>query len=513
MHEKQEIIIQYFREGKSQRQISRDLSLNRKTVRKVIKRYQELEGQNEPKFSQDSSILQSDIVSPPKYCTLNRRKRKLNEQVTTLLDEYIASNAKKRSEGLVKQVMRKIDMHAALENKGIEIGYTTVCNYVRHQLAKNKEVYIRQTHPPGFSCQFDWAESKLIIAGKRQKVYMAIFTSSYSNYRYAFLFMRQDSLSFMESQIKFFAHIGGVYQEMVYDNMRVAVAQFVGKHERKPTKALEQLSAWYQFRYRFCNIGKGNEKGHVERSVEVIRRKAFSTQDTFDDLQQAQHHLQASCEKLNHRISHGQSESAVQKLAHERTFLWPHPSQMECYEMQELQVDKYATFTYKTNHYSVPDQLISKRVAVKIYAQQLVVYNDNKIIATHTRSYQLHEWYLQLEHYLQTLKRKPGALAGSLALQQVNERIRKLYNSYFSSKPKAFIELLLYCQKYDIGIDQLEQQIAHLLSLSPHDVSVEKLLALLGNKPLSTQIASPQGAIEIQSQAQLREIADFIHFN
>ena len=516
MQEKQEIIIQYFREGKSQRQISRDLSLNRKTVRKVIKRYQELEEQKASVSSEDTrscSALQSDIVSPPKYSTVNRGKRKLNEEVRGLLDEFIALNAKKRSEGLSKQVMRKIDMHEALQDKGIDIGYTTVCNYVSNQLLKSKEAYIRQVHPPGLSCEFDWAESKLMIGGKRQKVYMAVFTSNYSNYRYAMLFMRQDSLAFMESQIRFFAHIGGVYQEMIYDNMRVAVAQFVGKHERKPTKALEQLSAWYHFRYRFCNIGKGNEKGHVERSVEVIRRKAFSSKDTFDDLQQAQRHLQASCEKLNQRVGQGQSESAVQKLAHERTLLWVHPGEMECYQMQELHVDKYATCTYKTNHYSVPDHLIGKRVDVKIYAQKLVVYYDNKIIASHERSYELHRWYLKLEHYLQTLKRKPGALAGSLALQQVNQRVGKLYDAYFSSKPKAFIELLLYCQKHDIDIGKLEQQVALLLRLSPHDISVEKLLALLGNKPSSEQEVSTQGAIEIQSQAQLKEIADFIHLN
>lgn len=517
MQEKQEIIIQYFREGKSQRQISKALSLNRKTVCRVIKRYEELEekkGDISTKESTEASIgLQSDIVSAPKYSTANRGRRKLSEAITNLLDEYIASNAKKRSEGLVKQIMRKVDMHETLQSKGFDIGYTTVCNYVSSQLLKKKEAYIRQVYQPGFSCEFDWAESKLVLGGKRQKVYIAIFTCNYSNYRYAMLFMRQDSLAFMESQIRFFAHIGGVYQEMIYDNMRVAVAQFVGKHERKPTKALEQLSAWYHYRFRFCNIGRGNEKGHVERSVEVVRRKAFSSKDSFDDLQAAEQHLQASCGRLNDRISPTQSQSPLQKLAEERSYLWSHPGDMECYEMESLHVDKYATFTYKKNHYSVPDHLIGVRVAVKIYAQQLVCYHENKKIAIHNRSYELHAWHLKLEHYYHTLKRKPGALAGSLALQQVNKRIQKLYNTYFSSSPRPFIELLLYCQKHDIGIQQLEKQVELLLSVSPHDVSVEKLLALLGNNESKPEAGTTPGAIELQSQAQLQEIADFIHLN
>jgi DNA-binding NarL/FixJ family response regulator len=39
MYTKQEIIIRYLREGKSQRQISRELQINRKTVKKYVDSY------------------------------------------------------------------------------------------------------------------------------------------------------------------------------------------------------------------------------------------------------------------------------------------------------------------------------------------------------------------------------------------------------------------------------------------------------------------------------------------
>lgn len=54
---------------------------------------------------------------------------------------------------------------------------------------------------------------------------------------------------------------------MVYDNMRVAVAKFIGKHQKEPTGALLDLRSHYGFTHRFCNARKGNEKGHVEHSV------------------------------------------------------------------------------------------------------------------------------------------------------------------------------------------------------------------------------------------------------
>jgi transposase len=106
-----------------------------------------------------------------------------------------------------------------------------------------------------------------------------VFTTCYSNYRYARLFARQDTLSFMESHVSFFARLGYVHPELIYDNMRVAVYQFTGALEKEPAQALLQ----YGFTHRFCNIRRGNEKGHVERSVEYVRRKSFGFKTWFGD--------------------------------------------------------------------------------------------------------------------------------------------------------------------------------------------------------------------------------------
>ena len=73
--------------------------------------------------------------------------------------------------------------------------------------------------------------------------------------------------------------------------MRVAVAKFIGKHEKEPTQALLQLKGHYQFSHRFCNAYSGNEKGHVERSVEYIRRKAFGFKSDFSNMDEAEKYL------------------------------------------------------------------------------------------------------------------------------------------------------------------------------------------------------------------------------
>ena len=64
----------------------------------------------------------------------------------------------------------------------------------------------------------------------------------------------------MGSHRDFFRDVHGVPAMMVYDNMRVAVKNFVGG-DKKPTEALMKMSGFYCFEYRFCNIRAGWEKG------------------------------------------------------------------------------------------------------------------------------------------------------------------------------------------------------------------------------------------------------------
>jgi len=125
------------------------------------------------------------------------------------------------------------------------------------------------------------------------------------------LFARQDSQSFQQSHVIFFEHLGGVPHQLVYDNMRVAVKRFVGVNEKEPTDALLGMSMYYQFGFRFCNVGKGNEKGHVERSVEYIRRKAFAIRDEFEEVALANEYLFNVVEKLNGKVQRGKTDSSV----------------------------------------------------------------------------------------------------------------------------------------------------------------------------------------------------------
>ena len=227
----------------------------------------------------------------------------ITDAVKELIEECLDENRRKRDTGLHKQCKAKQDIHELLINSGFTVSYPSVCKYISALNKTNKKplpAFIRAYYQPSEVCEFDWGEVKVKIDGKWTKLQMAIFTLAHSNARYAYLFRHQNTLAFMECHRNFFRDTKGVPHLMVYDNMRVAISKLVGR-EKYPTDALMRLSTFYKFAFRFCNIRSGNEKGHVERSVEVVRRRAFANKDKFATIDEANDYLASVCIKINNR--------------------------------------------------------------------------------------------------------------------------------------------------------------------------------------------------------------------
>lgn len=476
MVNKNSILLKYYRDGESKSQISRELKISRKTVRKCIEKHE-----REIKKGSLKLELEKGISSKPKYDSSGRRKRKLIKELEDEINYCLTKNKEKRNSGLHKQLMKKVDIYEYLQSKGYKIGYTTICNYIRDVESFGKESFIKQLYKPGDICEFDWGEVKLKIDGKLTTFNLAVFTSAYSNYRWAKLFYRQDSLAFGQSHIDFFQHTGKVFKTMVYDNMRVAIKRFVGHSEKEPTEGLLELSNYYKFGYKFCNIGRGNEKGHVERSVEYIRRKAFCISDEFSSSQEANKHLNKICERLNGEEQKlKDNKTGIELYKKEEPYLYKTKIPYKCFHEEYSKVDKYSTVIIYGNRYSVPDFLVGKLLKAKIFAEKIDFYLKEEFVSTHKRSYGAHTWTIDIKHYLTTLKRKPGALNGSVAFDQLNDQVKNIYREYFAEDDtKGFIELLQYCKDNNIKYSKIKDSIDELKNISPINISKDKILVIM----------------------------------
>ena len=480
LQDKQEIILKHYHDGKSQRVIHRETGICRKTIRKYIREY---ESKRIALFAHQDTLggeLIQSIVEKPTYDSSNRKKTKLTPEIMEQVMGYLKENETKRATGRSKQQKKKIDIHDALIKDGFDISYPTICNFIRDAERKHREAFIRQHYLLGEVCEFDWGEAKLTIGGQDITLQLAVFTSAKGNYRYAKLFYNQKTESFLESHASFFERVNGVYHLMVYDNAKVMVKKFVGPSEKEPTEALLKLSLYYGFNYRFCNIQAGWEKGHVERSVEYVRRKAFSQRDEFATIEKAQDYLETVCDRLNLKKQDDTGKCALDILKEEQPHLLPCPPKYDAARVTESRVDKYSTICIDSCRYSVPDIYVGEFVFTKIYTTHICCYYKNKEIARHKRKYGLRKWSIQIAHYTRTLKRKPGALAGSLALKQAEPELQKIFHEYYTGKEKEFIELLeLVGEK---GWDKVQLAVETLQRLSPIHLSTEKITAICMRK-------------------------------
>ena len=478
--DKQKIIISSFLEGKSQWDIHRETGFDRKTIRKYINKYEEKK-QALLKEGEDKLELIEDIVDPPKYDVSNRTKIKLTDEIIGKIDFYLKENELKRQTGRSKQQKKNIDIHECLEEEGYDISYPTVSNYIKKKLNQQKEAYIRQEYSLGDVSEFDWGHVNLDINGKSKSIQMAVMTTAKGNYRFAYLYQNQKMESFLDSHVRFFNLVGGVHKEIVYDNMKVAVARFVSKTEKTPTEDLLKLSMYYGFNYRFCNARRGNEKGHVEKSVEYIRRKVFSKKDSFKTLEEANSYLEEKLEKLNSKKQkYNENKSAKDILKEELPYLIKLMPTYDISRVVELRVNKYSVVTIDENKYSVPDFLVGKFVTAKIYPQDILIYHENKKQAQHIRNFGSHTWNIEIKHYLNTLKKKPGAIHRSTAMHQMNPKLQNIYTKYYTQNPKDFLDLIEIISEE--GIESIEKTIKTLEKISPLNINTEKIRMICSRK-------------------------------
>ena len=474
--QKQKIILKHI-DGMSNRSIAKELNMSKDTVNKYVLEYEQQKREilvQDPHA--DSKELIQSIVEKPKYNSKNRKPSKVTPDIIREVEDCLKLNEWRRANGMSKQQMKIIDIHEYLvTKKNFDISYSTVKRLVRSLENKHREAYIRQEYELGDVCEFDWGTVKLDIGQEGYKPFqMAVFSPAKSGIRFSMLFKAQDTAAFQQAHAEFFSLCKGNYRTMVYDNMKVAVRKFVGLTEKEPTKALTELSIYYGFNFRFTNIRKGNEKGHVERSVEFVRRKIFSEpgKDKFETLADANRFLLEGCVKLNNRVaSNGTIPSEVFK--EEQKHMLPIVPKFESCLYSENRVDKYSTITVSQNRYSVPDTLVGKMVGVKIYTDKIIVYYDDGIVAKHDRSFKLHDWIIDIKHYLRTLKRKSGALQGSTALLQADTQIKSIYEKYYNKDAKTFLHVLEII--YEKVIYAVTEALKELEKISPMDMSADKV--------------------------------------
>lgn len=316
-----------------------------------------------------------------------------------------------------------------------------------------RETFVPQSYDWGVEAQVDWYEAYADLDGERTKCQGFTMRSMASGGAFHVAYRHATQQAFLEAHELAFAYFGGVFRRLRYDNLGAAVKRVLRGSRREETQRFVAFRSHWRYEAEFCTPGEGHEKGGVEGEVGTFRRNHWVPIPQARDLADLNAQLLAGCRAEESHVPEGHAQAIGAALAIEREQLLPLAA--EGFDLSEVsfpKVDTLGRVRVRTNAYSVPVKA-GTTVQVKLTAATVEVWHEGRCVTTHARCYGRQQEVLNLEHYLDVLERKPGALAGSTPLAQWRQlgRWPASYDTFWEglitrlgkqAGTKAMIELL-----------------------------------------------------------------------
>jgi transposase len=313
---------------------------------------------------------------------------------------------------------RLVNEHSA------EIAEATVRRYVggrKRELYGPSEVMVPQVHEPGLEAEVDLGESWVEFGWGRQKVNFFGMRACASGAAFHWPLRAVTQQAFLEAHVRAFEHFGGSFEKVRYDNLSAAVHRVLQGRQRQETERFVVMRSHYLFKAVFCLPGEqgAHEKGGIEGEVGWFRRNRLvpvPEVSCWEELEQLC--LAGSASELRRRLD-GRTRTVGEDWVEERTRLRGLPSEpLETRLRLSAEVDQKGRVSVLSNRYSVPVLLSGLTVEVEVSSWEVVVRHRANEVARHQRDYGRGHDRLLLDHYLEVLRFKPRAFAGSLPLRQ-----------------------------------------------------------------------------------------------
>jgi len=308
---------------------------------------------------------------------------------------------------------------------GATCSEVTVSRYVgrrRIELGlEHREVAVPQSHEPGAEAEVDFGEFWARIGGQLVKCWMFVMRLCCSGKAFHAAFTSQGQEAFLQGHVLAFAHFGGVPGRIRYDNLKPAVIKVLKGRNRTESDRFIALRSHYGFDSFFCRPGKdgAHEKGGVEGEIGRFRRRHLVPVPDVASLAELNRHISAGDLLDDARVITGRHYTVAAAFAAELPTLQrlsDEPSDPAL--ALRTRVDLRARVSVRQCCYSVPARYAGRRLPVRLTATTVEVFDAERLVARHERAAGRYVEVLVLDHYLEVLKTKPGALPGATALGQ-----------------------------------------------------------------------------------------------
>jgi transposase len=419
-----------------------------------------------------------------------RRLRKL-ASASAFIDQIL--EADRQAPRKQRHTARRIWQRLCSELPGIQASERSVRYYVsrrRRQLGLiASEVFIPQSYEWGVEAQVDWYEAWAVLGDERTKLQVFEMRSMASGAAFHRAYSHATQQAFLEAHELAFSYFGGVFHLLRYDNLTSAVKKILRGYQREETSRFIAFRSHWRYESQFCNPARGNEKGGIEGEGGYFRRNHWVPLPEACDLEELNAYLERCCLQDHHRVLDGRAESVGAMMLHEQPHLLPLATDpFDLTEFSYPTVDRLRCVRVRTNRYSIPLPP-GTTVEARLGAGYIELWHEGRRVARHERCYSRQRQILDLEHYLDALRKKPGALAGSTPLAQWRQagrwpecfdRLWQALNLRHGRQDgtRQMIELLTLGSSE--GWDRLRATVEQALALGCQDTAAIRHLLLAG---------------------------------
>ena len=461
--------------GKSIRQIGRETGHHRVTIRKAL------------------------AGKEPQYRRQEKPRAPVMDPVAKIVEQWLLGDRqrpRKQRHTARRVYTRLLEEH---EFAGAEV---TVRRWVREWKAaqgwSRQEAVVPLDPEVAREAEVDWGTAWVLMAGQRRQVKLFVMRSRYSAKPFVRAYPWERQEMFFDGHMHAFHYYGGVFRELIYDNLTQSVKRILRGKKRLEQERFVSFRSHYTYRARYCTPGQGQEKGGVEGLVGFARRNFLVPLPQVRDFEELNHLLAQRCEQYGtHQIGGREDSRTVdERFEAERTSLLALPDRpFENFKPVRVKVDSYQTARVDHNRYSVPRAHVGCWLWAHVGCDQILLYSKDRKVAQHDRVFWKSQWQIDPLHYLDLIYERVGAFESARAIVQWRRQWPPDYEVLLSALrrrqgegtgTREFVQVLQLHREYQAS----EVEVAVRAALEkgcPSYESIRQLLRAQETMPLQTE--------------------------
>jgi transposase len=267
------------------------------------------------------------------------------------------------------------------------------------------DLSMRQTHKAGEKLFVDYCGQTVPVTdpltGEVREAQIFVAVLGASNYTFAEATWSQKLPDWIGSHVRAFEFLGGVSQMVIPDNLKSGVTKPC-RYEPVLNRTYEDLATHYETAVIPARVRKPQDKSKVEVGVQVVERWILAAlrHRRFFSLSELNQAIRQLLSRLNERPFHklpGTRRSQFEAL--DRPQLKPLPSTaFEYCDWSRVRVRSDYHVEVEGHFYSVPYQLVSQQLDVRLTAKTLECFHAGQRVACHVRSHERGQSTTLVEH-------------------------------------------------------------------------------------------------------------------